>query len=107
MNIIPKAYAAVDISKEYGFGDLSSLGQGIDRLVYPAFFLAMLAVTIYFVYAAFKYTISGGDKEAVGEARKMITHSIVGFVLLMFLFLVLNFLFYRLFGAKIQIYKGF
>ncbi len=107
MNIIPTAYAAVDISKEYGFGDLASLSQGVDRLVYPAFSLALLAVTIYFVYAGVKYTLSGGDKEAVGEARKMITHSVIGFILLMFLFLILNFLFYRLFGAKIQIYKGF
>lgn len=107
MNIISTAQASVDISKEYGFGDLTSLGQGVDRLVYPAFSLALLTVTIYFVYAAFKYTISGGDKEAVGEARKMITHSIIGFILLMFLFIILNFLFYRLFGARIQIYKGF
>lgn len=107
MNIIPTAQAAVNISEAYGFGDLKSLGQGIDRLVYPAFFLAMLAVTMYFVYAAFKLTTSGGDKEAVGEAKKMITHSIIGFILLMFLFLILNFLFYRLFGARIQLYQGF
>ncbi len=101
------AHAAVDISKQYGFGDITNLGQGIDRLVYPAFSIATTAVVIYFVYAAFKYLTSAGDKEAVGEAQKMITHSIIGFVLLMFLFLVMNFLFFRLFGAEIQLFKGF
>lgn len=107
LTFVSPAHAAVDISKEYGFGDIGTLGEGIDRLVTPAFSIAATAVVIYFIYAAFKYTTSGGDKDAVGEAQKMITHSIIGFVLLMFLFLVMNFLFFRLFGANIQLFKGF
>lgn len=103
---LPTAHAAVDISKEYGFGDITSLGQGINRLVPAAFSIATTAVVIYFVYAAFKYTTSGGDKEEVANAQKMITHSVIGFVLLMFLFLFVEFLFGRLFGINIQLFQG-
>ena len=101
------AFAAVDLSEQYAFGDLGSLGEGINRLVGPAFAIATTAVTIYFIYAAFTYITSGGDKEAIGNARKMVTHSIIGFVMLMLLFLVVNFVFFRLFGSSIQLFEGF
>lgn len=97
----------VDISKEFAFGDLKNLGEGIDRLVYPAFSIAAAAVVIYFIYAAFTYLTSGGDKEAVASAQKMITHSIIGFILLILLFLGINFILFRLFGTSIQLFKGF
>lgn len=100
-------YAKVDISKEYDFGDLQTLGQGVDRLVGPAFGIATTAVVVYFIYAAFKYLTSGGDKEAIASAQKMVTHSIIGFVLLMFLFLAINFIMFRLLGTGIMIFKGF
>lgn len=100
-------FAKVDISQTYDFGDLQTLGQGVDRLVAPTFALAAALVVIYFVYAAFKYLTSGGDKESVASAQKMVTHSVIGFALLMFLFLAVNFIMFRLLGAKISIFKGF
>ncbi len=100
------AVAPVDISKQYAFGDLTTLGQGVDRLVVPAFSVAAMAVVFYFIIGAFKYISSGGEKEKIAEARGMITHSIIGFVLLMALFLVIEFLFGKLFGTNIQFIKG-
>ncbi|MDO8619546.1 MAG: hypothetical protein Q7R49_06440 [Candidatus Daviesbacteria bacterium] len=98
--------AAVNISKEYAFGDLTSLGQGLDRLVLPTFSIAAFAVIIYFIIAGFKYLSSGGDKEELAKAQGMITHAIIGFMLLIALFLVVNFLFARLFGTGIQFIEG-
>ena len=99
-------FAAVDISKEYAFGDLKNLGQGLYRLVLPAFGIAAAGVIFYFIFGAFKYISSGGDKEEVAKARGMITHGLIGFILLMSLFLVINFLFARLFGTRIQFIQG-
>ncbi len=100
------AATPVDISKEYAFGDLKTLGQGLDRLVIPAFSVAAMAVVFYFIIGAFKYISSGGEKEELAKARGMITHSIIGFILLMALFLVVEFLFGKLFGTDIQFIKG-
>lgn len=93
-----KNIAAVDIGREFAFGNIETLGQGVSMLVAPAFSIAALLVVIYFLIGAFKYLMSGGDKEATSSARAMITHAAVGFAILMFAFLILQFLLARLFG---------
>ncbi|MDP3974079.1 MAG: hypothetical protein Q8P92_04610 [Candidatus Daviesbacteria bacterium] len=96
----------VDISQFFGFGDITSLGEGTSRLVAPIFSIAMALVLIYFLLGAFKYLRAGGNKEEVEGARLMIEHALFGFILLMFSFLVLQFLLYRLFGiTDFQIFK--
>lgn len=98
--------AEVKIKDQFAFGNISSLGEGIDRLVAPVFSLATLLVVIYFLIGAVKLIISGGDKEAINSARAMITHAIIGFVILMFAFLILQFMFSSLFGiSDFQIIK--
>ena len=74
------------------------MGQATSRLVIPVFSIAAAAVVIYFLLGAFKYLSSGGNKEAVAGARGMITHAIIGFLILMFAFLILQFLISSLFG---------
>ena len=102
-SLIPTAYAAVDIKKEYAFGDIESLGQGTSRLVLPTFSIATTAVVIYFLIGAFKYLISAGNKDQTASARAMITHAIIGFVLLMLAFFVIPFVLSNLFGIQIQL----
>lgn len=82
----------VDIGTEYSFGDIPSLGEGVNRLVDPTFSLATAVVIIYFLIGAFKFLTSGGDKEAVASARNMITHAIIGFIILIFVFIILQFI---------------
>lgn len=93
----------VDIGEKFGFGDIKSLGEGTQRLVGPFFSLAASLVVIYFLLGAFKYLKSGGNKEEIEGARQMITHAIVGFIILMFAFLILQFIpqFFRLPGLDI------
>lgn len=89
---VPTAYAVVNIDNEYGFGNIGSLGEGTSKLVAPAFSIATAVVVIYFLIGAFKFLTSGGDKETTSSARGMITHAIIGFIILMFAFLILQFI---------------
>lgn len=87
----------VDIGQKYGFGDIKSLGEGTSRLVVPAFSIASVAVIFYFLFGAFTYLRAGGNKEEVEKGRQMIEHAIIGFIILMFSFLVIQFLLSSLF----------
>jgi len=97
--------AQVNIGDQYAFGKVGSLGEGVGLLVNPAFSIAATLVVIYFLVGAFKILTAGGDKEAVGSAQKMITHAIIGFVLLMFSFLIFQFLTGSLFGFNLKLIK--
>lgn len=90
-NFVPKAYA-FDLGEAYGYGHIKSLGEGLGYLTGPIFMIAGLAVVIYFLLAGFKYLTSGGDKNATTSAKNMITHSIIGLVLLIVFFLFIEFL---------------
>lgn len=94
--IIP-AYAQVDLGQKFGFGGIPSLGAGTSKLVVPAFSIATTLVVIFFLIGAFKYIISGGDKEQLAAARNMIAQALIGFVILMFIFFILPFLLFSLF----------
>lgn len=99
LNLITTAYAdEVDLQKAYPFAQFStdpngnsSIGTVINNL-FPTLF-AILAAFILFIilFAGFKILNSGGDKTAVQDARNMITHSIIGLVLLMLLFIIMEF----------------
>lgn len=92
------AQTAIPIGSKYGFGNITSLGQGVSRLVSPAFQVAGATVVIFLTFGAFKYLTSGGEKEAIDDARKMMTGAFIGFLILMFSFLALKYLLYILFG---------
>lgn len=75
-------------------------------MVGPMFAAAAVAVILYFLFGAFFYLRSAGDKEEIQNARNMMTHAIVGFILLIFAFLILQFLLYSLFGQQIPFIGG-
>lgn len=89
----------VDISKEYGFGYIKTLGGGFNYLVGPAFTIAGIAVVIYLLIGAVKFITSGGNKDKTAEAQQMITHAIIGFILLVLLFTIMQFI-PEFFGAE-------
>lgn len=94
----------VDISKFFGFGDIQSLGEGTSRLVLPAFEISAVAVILYFLIGAFKYLAAEGNKEKLEAARQMIYHAIIGFIILMLAFLILQFLLSSLFRTEFKIF---
>lgn len=98
----PPFPSGVPIGDCFGFGrvEYNSLGSATSQLVIPTFSIAAVLVIIYFLMGAFKYLKSGGNKEEVQGARQMITHSIIGFIILIFAFFIIQFLLSTLFGVK-------
>lgn len=92
--------SGVRIGDYFGFGDIKSLGEGTTQLVAPFFSIAAVLVIIYFLIGAFKYLRSGGNKEEVEGARQIITHSMIGFIILIFTFFITQFLLSTLFGIS-------
>lgn len=73
----------------YGF---SSLGEFVQRILPLAFSVAALMVVFYFIIGAFELITSQGDKAHIVSARSKIYHSIIGFILLIVIFLVMQYL---------------
>lgn len=94
----------VDIGEKFGFGNIQSLGQATTQLVVPVFSIAAFLVVLYFLLGAFRYLKAGGNKEEMAGARQMISHAIIGFIILMFAFLVLQFLLSSLFKTEFRIF---
>lgn len=87
-----KPVLAVDLGSNYGFGNVASLGDFISSLTTPAFSIASALVIFYFLFGAFKWLSSGGEKEELAKAQQMITHAIIGLIMLMFLFALVKFM---------------
>lgn len=101
------AQSPIPIGDKFGFGNIISLGETTSKLVTPAFSITAVMVILYFLFGAFRYLRAGGNKEEVEGARQMISHAIIGFIILMFTFLILQFLLSGLFGdTGLQIIKN-
>lgn len=59
---------------------------------------AAFLVILYFLLGAFQYLRAGGNKEEVEKGRQMITHSFIGFILLILAFLVIQYVLTGFFG---------
>lgn len=103
INILTKSLLTqadvINLGDQYGFGHISTFGQGLGYLINPAFAIAGIAVLFYLIMGAFKLLTSSGDKATVDSARNMITHAIIGVILLMAMFLILKFI-PEFFGLK-------
>lgn len=91
-------HADVKIGDQFGFGNITSLGEAFSKLVMPVFSAAAAMVVLYFLFGAFKYLQSRGDKEEVAAAQQIIIHSVIGFIILMGAFFILQFFLSSLFG---------
>lgn len=93
----------VKIGDWFGFGGIKSLGEGTQSLINPFFSIAAALVVLYFLFGAFKFLKAGGNKEDMDAARQTITHAIIGFIILMFAFFILQFIpqFFNLPGLDI------
>lgn len=107
MKKFPILLAQVDIGKNFGFGTISSFGQLTSSFVPAIFSIATLMVTLYFLWGAFDYLISKGNKEEVAAAQQKMTHAIIGFIILILIFFVLPFIVSKLFnGVNLGIIQG-
>ena len=92
---------------------LGSGSQGINNVlnkgVLLLFTVAAILAVFMVIISAFQWITSGGDKEAVGNARKRLTYAIIGIVLLALTFLILNllgqFLGFTIFEGQVDLSK--
>lgn len=94
--LIKPAYAALQppryIATEFGFGNIGSLGDFTHALIPLAFSIAAIMVVFYFLIGALELITSQGDKAHIVSARAKIYHSIIGFVLLIALFFIMQYI---------------
>lgn len=80
-----------DIADEFDLA-WGSLGEFANTLIPLGFAVAALMVVFYFIIGAFELITSQGDKAHIVSARAKIYHAIIGFVLLITLFLIMQYL---------------
>lgn len=83
---------AGDISSQFDFATFATLGGFAYKLINLAFSIAALMVVFYFIIAAIEIINSQGDKAHLVSARSKIYHSIIGFILLIVLYLIIRYL---------------
>lgn len=81
-----------DIGAAFGFGKFSDLGEFTSLLIPLAFSVAAVMVIFYFIIGALEMITSQGDKAHIVSARAKIYHSMIGFILLIALFVVMQYL---------------
>ena len=91
LSVSPVFAQEVDLRKEYAFGWVTSLSEALGVLVQPAFAIAGTTVVFYIIFAGAKLVFSGGNKSRLEEAQGMIKSAIIGFVLLLLMFVILQF----------------
>lgn len=71
-----------------GYTDFSDFMNAALRL---AFIVAIIGVLVMLIWGGVSWIISGGDKDAVGEARKRIVNALIGLAILAVAFAIANF----------------
>ncbi|QQG43764.1 MAG: hypothetical protein HYW45_01945 [Candidatus Daviesbacteria bacterium] len=70
-----------------GAGGISLFLSNLIILIYE---IAAVIFVFMLVWGAFEWIMSGGNKDAIGNARGRITHAIIGIILLGITFAILN-----------------
>jgi len=86
------------IENEFGFGGFGTLGDFTSILIPLAFSIAGVMVAFYFIIGAFELITSQGDKGHIVSARAKIYHAIIGLILLLILYLAVQFVLFDTLG---------
>jgi len=97
--------AATDINLTPPKGAIASVKlENIPQFVITLLFVIGIIVALAFlIYGGIKWIISGGDKANVDAARKHIVAAIIGLVIVVSAFVILNFVFQILFGSQFSL----
>lgn len=96
LNVNDLGVGAVQSSIKLGSGDVR---QTAARIINVALgFLGIIAVVIVLM-GGFKYMISGGNEEKVGEAKKLIVSGIIGLAIILSAWAITSFVVSRLVSA--------
>jgi hypothetical protein len=93
--------AATEINLSAPAGAIENVEiQNIPQFIITLLFVLGIVIALAFlIYGGIKWIISGGDKANVDAARKHIVAAIIGLVIVVTAFVILNFVFQILFGS--------
>ncbi|MCL2869195.1 pilin [Candidatus Saccharibacteria bacterium] len=74
----------------------SSLQNTVGNLINAAIFIAGILAVIFIVYAGISYVVSAGDPAKIKTAQHILTYSIVGLLICILAFAIVNFVLSRL-----------
>ena len=83
----------------FKFGGTSQIGNIIGNVLPYIFGAAAIALLIYLIIGGFQIMTSRGDPKAAQAARAKITNALLGFVIVIFSFTIVQ-LFGQIFGLK-------
>jgi hypothetical protein len=78
------------IGTNVGVATSAPVGVVIGNVIKIVMLIAMIAVLAMLIFGAFQWIISGGEKEAVANARNRITHALIGLAILGLSFVILT-----------------
>lgn len=71
-------------------GGIDIGGNIIQLFTNILFMLAVVLTLIFIIYSGIQWTISGGDKQKIQQARARLTFSIIGLIIVAASFLIVN-----------------
>ena len=73
------------VDKEY-----NSLGELIGDFLQIALLIVGMVAVVFIVVGGYRYIMAGGDEEAVGSAKKTITSSVIGLIIVLFSYAIVR-----------------
>lgn len=92
------------VSQIPGASGEEKLGNALSSILRVLYAVSIVAVIFMFVWGAFQWITSGGDKDALSSARKRIMNAIIGLIILALAFVIFTII-ARI--TKIPLYTGF
>lgn len=86
---------SIDLGTNYGFGkqEFSSPGSILSNFLPFFFSIVGLIILFYIIFASFKILTSGGNKEELQKAKQMLSHGVIGILILILSFAIVQYVF--------------
>jgi hypothetical protein len=68
-----------------------SAASGVTSILNMVFLLAGLLAVVFIIVGGIKYTLSGGDSAGIKSAKETITYAVVGLVVVLLAFGIVNY----------------
>lgn len=81
-----------DVNGAKNVATLNCIPAVFQNIVYAAFIFAGIAALIFIIISGIKFLTSGGDPKQVEGARNTMTYAIIGLVVILLSFAILNFI---------------
>ncbi len=94
-----------NLGKNEGISDGSKLTEYLVYFWQIAINVGAIVVIVFFIWGAFEWLTAGSDSKKTESAQKRMTNAVIGLVILVSLFTILNFLSKILFKGEFDLLK--